>query len=220
MNQHLKTAVVISRQRARSLYTAAPSVIGGNSPFVLFDFSHSPRPSPRKVPYQQSSQQSQNSQPQSEQPSGSPATTLTSSYGPTPFSAQGPWLTGSTPSHSLPPPLWLCPPLDAAWFPLALGIDVGPGPWDVIRITGKEKQAEEAAPAEKEVPWSLECGAFGIAKSKGKRRAPPKVQGAATEAEDLGLSVQVGEDSYFVRPVRLAQCSHDRSTSVNQFLHK
>lgn len=90
----------------------------------------------------------------------------------------------------------------------------------MIRITGKEKQAEEAAPAEKEVPWSLECGAFGIAKSKGKRRAPPKVQGAATEAEDLGLSVQVGEDSYFVRPVRLAQCSHDRSTSVNQFLHK
>lgn len=199
MNQHLKTAVVISRH-ARSLYTAAPSAIGGNSPFVLYDFSHSPRPSPRKVPHQQSSQQSQNSQPQSEQPSGSPATTLTSSYGPTPFSAQGPWLTGSTPSHSLPPPLWLCPPLDAAWFPLALGIDVGPGPWDVIRVTGKEKQPEENVPREKEVPWSLECGAFGIAKSKGKRKPGSTAQSSAAETEDLGLSVQVGEDSYFVRP--------------------
>lgn len=219
MNQHLKTAVVISRH-ARALYTAAPSAIGSNSPFVLYDFSHSPRPSPRKVPHQQSSQQSQNSQPQSEQPSGSPATTLTSSYGPTPFSAQGPWLTGSTPSHSLPPPLWLCPPLDAAWFPLALGIDVGPGPWDVIRISGKEKQTEENVPGEKEVPWSLECGAFGIAKSKGKRKPGSKPQVGATETEDLGLSVQVGEDSYFVRPVRPARHSCDGSACVNVFLHK
>ena len=219
MNQHLKTAVVISRQRARSLYTAAPSVIGSNSPFVLFDFSHSPAHHLAKF-LTNNRHNSPKTQPQSEQPSGSPATTLTSSYGPTPFAAQGPWLAGSTPSHSLPPPLWLCPPLDAAWFPLALGIDVGPGPWDVIRITGKEKPTEEAAPAEKEVPWSLECGAFGIPKSKGKRRTPSKAQGLAAETEDLGLSVQVGEDSYFVRPVCLARHSCDGSVGAHMFFHK
>ncbi|KAG9083843.1 hypothetical protein FRC07_013805 [Ceratobasidium sp. 392] len=194
MNQHLKTAVVISRQRARALYTAAssPSVIANNySPYLLFDVSHSPRPSPRKVPFQQQPQHSQ-----SEQSPGSPATTLTSSYGPTPFAAQAPWVSSSTPAYSLPPPLWLCPPLDAAWFPLALGIDVGPGPWDLIRVAaGKEKRSEEVVPsAEKEVPWSFECGAFGIPKAKPKRKS---VGGAD---DDLGLSVQVGEDSYFVRP--------------------
>ncbi|KAG8738414.1 hypothetical protein FRC10_006909 [Ceratobasidium sp. 414] len=192
MNQHLKTAVVISRQRARALYTAAcsPSVIANNyPPYLLFDVSHSPRPSPRKFPYQQPSQHSQ-----SEQSPGSPATTLTSSYGPTPFAAQAPWLSSSTPTYAVPPPLWLCPPLDTVWFPLGLGIDVGPGPWDLIKTSGKEKQAEESAPIEKEIPWSFECGAFGIAKAKAKRKLASDVD------DDLGLSVQVGEDSYFVRP--------------------
>ncbi|KAG8681194.1 hypothetical protein FRC08_015792 [Ceratobasidium sp. 394] len=193
MNQHFKTAAVISRQRARALYTAAssPSVIANNyAPYLLFDVSHSPRPSPRKLPYQQPSEHSQ-----SEQSPGSPATTLTSSYTPTPFAAQAPWLSGSTPTYAVPPPLWLCPPLDTAWFPLALGIDVGPGPWDLIRTSGKEKQVEEVVPPEKEVPWSFECGAFGIPKAKAKRKP------VSSTDDDLGLSVQVGEDSYFVRPV-------------------
>ncbi|QRV95729.1 protein phosphatase 2C [Ceratobasidium sp. AG-Ba] len=190
MNQHLKTAVVKSRQRARQLYTSASPVIASNyySPYVLFDFSHSPRPSPRKLPYQQPGQHSQ-----SEHSPGSPATTLTSSYVPAPFAAHTPWVANSTPAYALPPPLWLCPPLDAAWFPLALGIDVGPGPWDVIRVSAKEKQPVPEPPVEKEVPWSFECGAFGIPKGKAKRKS------VGTD-EDLGLSVQVGEDSYFVRP--------------------
>ncbi|KAG9077019.1 hypothetical protein FS749_011144, partial [Ceratobasidium sp. UAMH 11750] len=60
--------------------------------------------------------------------------------------------------------------------------------------SGKEKQVEEVVPPEKEVPWSFECGAFGIPKAKAKRKP------ASSTDDDLGLSVQVGEDSYFVRP--------------------
>lgn len=172
MNHHLKTAVV---KRARSLYTAS-SLPQTLPPYILFDYS--PRPSPRKVPQSGQSQ---------EQPSGSPATTL-----PSPFVAQAPWVNNSSslPSYSVPPPLWLCPPLDTAWFPLALGIDVGPGPWDIVRR--KEPVAEpEAAPAPEPVPWTFECGAYGIPK-RSKRK---------TDTEDLAMAVQVGEDSYFVRPV-------------------
>ncbi|CAE6344514.1 unnamed protein product [Rhizoctonia solani] len=159
MQNHLKTAVV---QRARSLYTSTLP-----QPYIHFEYS--PRPSPRKVG--QSGQSH-------EQPSGSPATTL-----PTPFvGPQAPWVsnTPSLPSNGVPPPLWLCPPLDAAWFPLALGIDVGPGPWDVIRAS---------KPESKPIPWSFECGAYGIPK-KAKH----------TSDESLERAVQVGEDSYFVRP--------------------
>ncbi|CUA74334.1 Protein phosphatase PTC7 homolog fig [Rhizoctonia solani] len=168
MNHHLKTAVV---RRARSLYTAStlPQTV---PPYVVFDYSYSPRPSARKVPQSGQSQ---------EQPPGSPATTL-----PTPFGApQAPWVSNAspTPSYSVPPPLWLCPPLDAAWFPLALGIDVGPGPWDVIRV------GKSARPENKPIPWSFECGAYGI----------PKKQRRKPSDEDLEMAVQVGEDSYFVR---------------------
>ncbi|KAL5638838.1 hypothetical protein ACGC1H_003255 [Rhizoctonia solani] len=160
MQHQLKTAAV---QRARSLYTSTLP-----TPYILFDYS--PRPSPRKVGQTGQSQ---------EQPSGSPATTL-----PTPFvGPQAPWVSNapSLPSYSVPPPLWLCPPLDAAWFPLALGIDVGPGPWDVIRAHKPEP--------EHTVPWSFECGAYGIPK-KAKHKSD----------ESLAMAVQVGEDSYFVRP--------------------
>ncbi|CAE6442078.1 unnamed protein product [Rhizoctonia solani] len=177
MNHHLKTAVV---KRARSLYTAStlPQI---PLPNIIFDYSHSPRPSPRKVPHQHPSGQSQ-----SEQPSGSPATTLPTPY----YTSQTAWIgnASQTPSYSIPPPLWLCPPLDAAWFPLALGIDVGPGPWDVIRVRKEPAPAPE--PEVEAVPWSFECGAYGIPK-KGKRKS---------ESEDLQMAVQVGEDSYFLRP--------------------
>ncbi|CAE6481190.1 unnamed protein product [Rhizoctonia solani] len=170
MNQQIKTAVV---KHARSLYTAStlPSTL---PPYVL---DYSPRPSARKVPQSGQSQ---------EQPSGSPATTL-----PAPFvGAQAPWVSNSPslPSYSVPPPLWLCPPLDAAWFPLALGIDVGPGPWDLIRH--RKQPIAEPEPEPEPVPWSFECGAYGIPK-KAKRK---------TTDEDLTMAVQVGEDSYFVRP--------------------
>ncbi|KAG8698699.1 hypothetical protein FRC11_014208, partial [Ceratobasidium sp. 423] len=170
MNHHIKNAVV---KRARSLYTAStlPQTL---PPYVLFDYS--PRPSPRKVPTNQSQAQ--------EQPSGSPATTVAS-----PFVGQAPWVSNSglSSSYSVPPPLWLCPPLDAAWFPLALGIDVGPGPWDLYRKA--EIPAPEPEPEPEPVPWSFECGAYGIPKKPRKQ-----------DAEDLSMAVQVGEDSYFVRP--------------------
>ncbi|CAE7083243.1 unnamed protein product [Rhizoctonia solani] len=166
MNHHLKNAVV----RARSLYTSTlPQAL---PPYVL---DYSPRPSARKVPQSGQSQ---------EQPPGSPATTL-----PAPFvHGEAPWVSKSpsTPSYSVPPPLWLCPPLDAAWFPLGLGIDVGPGPWDVIRVS---RQVEPEPEPEQAVPWSFECGAYGIPK-RAKRR----------NDEDLSMAVSVGEDSYFVRP--------------------
>ncbi|CAE6490895.1 unnamed protein product [Rhizoctonia solani] len=172
MNQHIKNAVV---KRARSLYTAS-TLPQAPPPYVLFDYS--PRPSPRKVP-QTSQSQAQ------EQPSGSPATTVA-----TPFVGQAPWM-GNTlsSSYSVPPPLWLCPPLDAAWFPLALGIDVGPGPWDLIRRKSAEPEPE-TEPETEPVPWSFECGAYGIPKKPRRKQ----------DAEDLSMAVQVGEDSYFVRP--------------------
>ncbi|KAF8699541.1 Protein phosphatase 2C, partial [Rhizoctonia solani] len=180
MNQHIKTAVV---KRARSLYTAS-ALPQTYLPNIMFDYSHSPRPSPRKVPYQQPTGQSQ----QSEQPSGSPATTLPAPY----YTSQTAWIgnASQTPTYSIPPPLWLCPPLDAACFPLALGIDVGPGPWDLIRV-GREPVVRKE-PEVDVVPWSFECGAYGIPKKPlGKRKS---------ESEDLHMAVQVGEDSYFVRP--------------------
>ncbi|ELU41253.1 PP2C domain-containing protein [Rhizoctonia solani AG-1 IA] len=180
MNQHIKTAVV---KRARSLYTAS-ALPQTYLPNIMFDYSHSPRPSPRKVPYQQPTGQSQ----QSEQPSGSPATTLPAPY----YTSQTAWIgnASQTPTYSIPPPLWLCPPLDAACFPLALGIDVGPGPWDLIRV-GREPVVRKE-PEVDVVPWTFECGAYGIPKKPlGKRKS---------ESEDLHMAVQVGEDSYFVRP--------------------
>jgi hypothetical protein len=179
MNHHIKTAVA---KRARSLYTGS-ALPQTTLPNVVFDYAHSPRPSPRKTPYQHPSGQSQ-----SEQPSGSPATTLPSPY----YTSQTAWIgnPGQTPSYAIPPPLWLCPPLDAAWFPLALAIDVGPGPWDLIRVR-KEPEPAPAEPEVEPVPWSFQCGAYGIPK-KGKRKA---------ESDDLQMAVQVGEDSYFLRPV-------------------
>ncbi|KAJ1303932.1 hypothetical protein OPQ81_008343 [Rhizoctonia solani] len=178
MNHHIKTAVV---KRARSLYTASTLPQTIPPPYVLFDYS--PRPSPRKVP-QTSQSQAQ------EQPSGSPATTLPSPL----VGTQAPWVSNSTvsSSYSVPPPLWLCPPLDAAWFPLALGIDVGPGPWDLVRRKANPPEAEpEAEPEPAPVPWSFECGAYGI---------PKKPKRKSSESEELSMAVQVGEDSYFVRP--------------------
>ncbi|KAB5588417.1 Protein phosphatase PTC7 [Ceratobasidium theobromae] len=79
------------------------------------------------------------------------------------------------PTYGPSPVPWLCNwtpyspcALDATWFPLALGIDI------------------PLRPKEKPDAWRFECGAFGIPK-----------KGKPASSEDLGLAVQVGEDSYF-----------------------